>query len=183
MKQKTSTSFASNYKSLITLYRQIQHYRRHNYLVMFSSRLATMLFMASKGLASRAFVTQPSLAVKALSCLTREPADGNPRPNTFLPVLSGGNADSIFVMISTKACTQHTSTLSFTQLLYKSPISGRFRRQVLLQKCLKPTFYMVPFNSEQILWLSPTASVKILWHSQTQHLESHCCSLLSQMTI
>jgi len=77
-------------------------------LVMFSSRLATMLFIASKGFTSRVFVTQPSLAVRALPCLTRDPAAGSPRPNTFLPVLSGGNADSIFLTISTRACSQFT---------------------------------------------------------------------------
>jgi len=80
-----------------------------NHLVMLSKRLATMLFMASKGFPSRALVTQPSLAVKALSCFTRDPAHARPCPNTFLPVLSGGSADSIFPTISTSACNEFTS--------------------------------------------------------------------------
>jgi len=67
-----------------------------------------MLFIASKGFPSRDFVTHPSLAVRALSCLTRDPAASRPRPNTFLPVLSGGNADSIFPTISTKAYSRFT---------------------------------------------------------------------------
>jgi len=79
------------------------------HLVRFNSRLATMLFIASKGFSSRAFVTHPSLAVRALSRLTRDPAASWPCPNTFFPVLSGGNADSIFLTMSTKACSKFTS--------------------------------------------------------------------------
>jgi len=90
-----------------------------HHLVTFSRRLATMLFIASKGFPSRGFVTHPSLAVRALSCLTRDPTPGKPCPNIFLPVLSGGNADSIFLTISTRACSQFT----YKQLYIKKQIN------------------------------------------------------------
>ena len=64
--------------------------------------LATTLFIPSKGFSCEAFVTPPSLAVRALPFLTRIPVTLD-EPKTFLPYFSGGKALFILLTISTSA--------------------------------------------------------------------------------